>query len=181
MTITFFLNYHTEFRQELFISGNNNFLGNNEITNAIPMLYKDGESWVLTIDLPDNFDDIVLYKYVLKDKDGSRVYDGEDNRSIDVSFIKKKTISVVYTWNADSNIAIVFFTMPFSEVLLEHVPKIKSLPPRKYTHEFRVKAPLLKPGEIICMCGSSKKLKYWDTNDPLLMEAKNNWFVTQLV
>lgn len=180
MPITFFLNYHTEFGQELFISGNNNFLGNNEIDHAIPMVYLDRESWFLTMELPDNFDDIILYKYILKDKDGSRVYDGEGDRSIDVSLLKKKTISVVDTWNADSNIANVFFTRPFSEVLLEHVPKVKIPAPKKYTHEFRVKAPLLQPGEIICMAGSSKKLKYWDTNEPLLMEAKNNWFITRL-
>ncbi len=180
MTITFFINFHTEFGQELFICGNNNFLGNNEISNAVPMAYLDGESWFLTIDLPDNFDDIILYKYILKDKDGSKVYDGEDDRAIDVSLIKRKVISVVDTWNADSNIANVFFTRPFSKVLLQHVPKIKAPSPRKYTHEFRVKAPLLEPGEIICMSGSSKKLKYWDTTEPLLMEAKNNWFVAQL-
>ncbi len=180
MTITFFLNFHTEFGQELFICGNNKFLGNNEIANAIPMIYFDDQSWVVTIDFPDNFDDIILYRYILKDKDGSHVYDGEDNRSIDVSVVKKKTISVIDTWNADSNIANVFFTTPFSKVLLPHIAKIKTSSSKKYTHEFRVKAPLLQPGEIICMSGSSKQLKYWDTNEPLLMEAKNNWFVTRL-
>ncbi len=180
MTITFFLNYHTEFGQELFISGNNNFLGNDEITNAIPMVYLDGQSWFLAIEFPDNFDDIILYKYILKDKDGSHVFDGEDNRSVDLSLIKKKSISVVDTWNADSNIANVFFTRPFSSVLLHHLPEIKISSPKKYTHEFRVKAPLLEPGEIICMSGSSKNLKYWDTVEPLLMEARNYWFFTRL-
>ena len=180
MSITFFLNFHTEFGQELFISGNNNFLGNNEISNAVPMIYLDSDSWFVTIELPGDFDDIILYKYILKDKDSSQVYDGEDNRAVDLSLIKKKTISVVDTWNADSNIANVFFTRPFSEVLLEHVPKIKIPATRKYSHEFRVKAPLLQPGEIVCMSGSSKKLKYWDTKEPLLMQAKNNWFVIQL-
>ncbi|MEP7233069.1 MAG: 4-alpha-glucanotransferase [Ginsengibacter sp.] len=180
MTITFFINFHTEFGQKLFICGNNNFLGNSEISNAVPMVYLDSESWFLTVDFPDVFDDIILYKYILKDKNGSKIYDGEDDRAIDVSVIKKKLISVVDTWNADSNIANVFFTRPFSKVLLHHVPKIKAASPGKYTHEFRVKAPLLEPGEIVCMSGSSKKLKYWDTTEPLLMEAKNNWFVAKL-
>ncbi|MEO6219083.1 MAG: 4-alpha-glucanotransferase [Ginsengibacter sp.] len=182
MTINFFLNFHTEFIQELYISGNNDFLGNDDIKNAIPLIYLDGESWFVTIELPDNFDDIILYRYILKDKDGSQVYDGEDNRLVDVSFIdiKKKTISVVDTWNADSNIANVFFTRPFSEVLLQRIPKIKTSSPRKYTHEFRVKAPILQAGEIICMSGSSKNLKYWDIVKPILMEPENNWFVTRL-
>ncbi|MEP6584843.1 MAG: carbohydrate-binding module family 20 domain-containing protein, partial [Ginsengibacter sp.] len=71
MTITFFLNYHTEFGQELLISGNNNLLGNNEISTAIPMEYLDNDTWFLAIKFPGNFDDIILYRYILKDKDGS--------------------------------------------------------------------------------------------------------------
>lgn len=180
MTITFFLNFHTELGQELFISGNNSFLGNNDIAAAVPMSYLDGHSWLFTLELPDGFDDIILYKYILKDKEGSRIFDGEDNRAVDLSVLKQKTISVVDTWNADSNIANVFFTRPFSEVLLQHISKIKLTLPKKYTHEFRVKAPMLQPGEVVCIMGSSKKLGYWNTNEPLLMEPANSWFVTKV-
>ena len=49
-----------------------------------------------------------------------------------------------------------------------------------FTHEFRVKAPLLQPGEIICMCGSTENLKSWSTTDPVLFTPKNNWFVGRI-
>jgi len=101
------------------------------------------------------FDDIVLYKYFLKDKDGAEIFDGEENRGIDLSVISAKTISVYDIWNAASDTSNVFFTRPFNAVLLTHVTKVKPDFPVKFTHEFRVKAPLLQPGEIICMCGSS--------------------------
>ncbi len=180
MTINFFLNFHTEVGQDLYIYGNNDFLGNKEIGDAVPLVYLDNEAWSVTIDLPQSFDDNILYKYFLKDKDGTIIYDGEADRSVDLSVIKNEAVSVSDTWNADSNIANVFFTRPFSKVLLPQVSKVESTSIKRYTHEFRVKAPLLQPGEVICMLGSSKDLKYWNTEEPLLMEAKNNWFVARL-
>ncbi len=180
MTINFSLKFHTHFGQALFISGNNDFLGNNEIKNAVELVYIDSETWGISIELPQGFDDIILYKYLLSDIDGSIIFDGEENRSVDLSVGKVKSVSVFDTWNADSNVGNVFFTRPFSEVLLPPFSKVKSSLPQNYTHEFRVKAPLLNPGEVICMTGSSKNLEYWDTESPVILIPKNNWFVARL-
>ncbi|MEP6927621.1 MAG: 4-alpha-glucanotransferase [Ginsengibacter sp.] len=177
MIIHFYLRYHTEFGQTLFISGNNDFLGNNISTQATELSYFNEDYWHLKIELPKDFDDVIFYKYFLRDKDGTEIFDGEENRSIDLSVIKVKTISLFDVWNAASNISNVFFTRPFNEVLLSHVTKIKPGPPIKGTHEFRVKAPLLQPGEIICMCGSTENLKSWSSTDPILFIPKNKWFV----
>ena len=88
MTIHFYLRYYTHPGQVLFISGNNDFLGNNETAKAVEMSYYNDEFWHLKIDLPKDFDDTVLYKYFLKDTDGSEIFDGEENRAIDLSTIK---------------------------------------------------------------------------------------------
>src|SRR4029078_10196989 len=147
MTIHFYLKYHTEFGQSLFISGNNDFLGNNDSALAIGLSYFNYDYWHLKMEFPQNFDDVILYKYFLKDKDGSEIFDGEENRSIDLSVISAKTISVIDAWNPASDPANVFFTRPFNEVLLAKVTRVKPDFPDKFTHEFRVKAPLLQPGE----------------------------------
>ncbi len=180
MTITFYLRFHTEVGQELLISGNLDLLGSRELYAARRMTWLDNESWFYTLELPEKFDDIISYNYLLKDKDGTIVFDGEDDRVLDISTIKTNSLSVIDTWNADSDVNNVYFTSPFSKVLLTPVPKVKSSSPKKYTHEFRVKAPLLADGEIICLLGSSNNLKYWDTNEPVLMEASNNWFVARV-
>jgi 4-alpha-glucanotransferase len=177
MTIHFYLKYHTEFGQTLLISGNNDFLGNNDSAGAIELSYFNNDYWYLKIELPYGFDDTVLYKYILRDKDGSEIFDGEENRSIDLSLICEKSITVIDTWNAASNLGNVFFTRLFNKVLLAHLTKVKPASPAKFTHEFRVKAPLLQPGETICMCGSTENLKNWSTTDPILFSPKNNWFV----
>ncbi len=180
MTINFSLKFHTKFGQVLFISGNNELLGNNEIRNAVQLTWLDSETWGISIDLPDGVGDIILYKYLLRDTDGSVIFDGEENRTIDLFVVKANSISFIDTWNADSNVGNVFFTRPFTEVLLPPLPKIRSSFPKKYTHEFRVKAPLLNAGEVICMTGSSKNLKYWNTESPVLLTPKDNWLVARM-
>jgi 4-alpha-glucanotransferase len=180
MTIHFYLKYHTKFGQTLLMFGNNDFLGNNDSTMARELAYLDNDYWHLILELPQGFDDVILYKYYLRDTDGSEIFDGEDNRAIDLSVISAKAISVFDMWNTASDTANVFFTRPFNKFLLPEVTKLKADFPLKFTHEFRVKAPLLQPGEIICMCGSTRSFKNWSTTDPLLLTAKNNWFICRL-
>lgn len=176
MTIHFYLRYHTQFGQELFISGNNQYLGDNDPSNAIKLTWLNEDFWNVSLELPQNFDDTIFYKYILKDKSGLEIFDGEDDRFIDLSVFKKESITVFDTWNAAGNIGNVFFTRAFSKTLLAPLTKIKFNRSRKNTHEFRVKAPLLQPGETVCLCGSTKSLKNWNCEEPILLSPKDNWF-----
>ncbi len=176
MRINFYLRYYTVFGEELFIIGNNKFLGDNNSANAVALRWYNNDFWVATIDFPDDFDDEIHYKYILKDIKGVEIFDGEENRFIDLSVRKQKSYSVFDTWNSAGNVWNVFFTTAFSKVLLPPVTKISVPSPRKFTHIFRVKAPLLKPGETICLCGSTTHLKNWNTEDPIILSPHNNWY-----
>jgi 4-alpha-glucanotransferase len=175
MSIHFYIKYHTKPGQSLFISGNNDVLGNNDATKALALSYLNSDYWHAKIEFPVDFDDTVLYKYFLKDIDGSEIYDGEENRSIDLSVINDNFIDVYDIWNAAGDVRNVFFTRAFSKVLLAPVTKIKADVLKKGTHIFRVKAPLLQSGEVICMCGSTENLKKWSTSEPILLMAENDW------
>lgn len=177
MTIHFYLRYHTVFGQDLYISGNNEYLGDNDSSKAVKLSWYNDDFWHLSLQLPDDFDDTILYNYILKDKNGMEIFDGEESRFIDLSIFKKKSFTIIDTWNAAGNIGNVFFTRPFSKILLSPVAKTKIIRPKKITHEFRVKAPLLQPGETVFLCGSTQNLKSWDTENPILLSPKNNWFV----
>lgn len=180
MTIHFYVRYYTHFGQVLLISGNNDFLGNNDPANAVRLSYLNNDYWYLKMDFPDDFDDTILYRYILRDKDGSEIVDGEEKRAIDLSVIKSGAIIVYDTWNPANDIRNVFFTRAFNKVLLTGVTKVKVISPRKPTHEFRVKAPLLQQGEVICMCGSTSGLKNWSLSDPILFSPENDWFVARV-
>lgn len=180
MKINFYLRYHTVFGEEIFISGNNKFLGDNDASNAIPLSWYNEDIWKGTIDFPDDFDDTIIYKYILKDKEGIQIFDGEDNRFIDLSVNRSKEYTIIDTWNAAGNISNVFYTNVFNKILPSGYPKVKEKNSARFTHEFRVKAPLLKPGETICICGSTTHLKNWDTKDPLLLSQKESWFSAKI-
>jgi 4-alpha-glucanotransferase len=180
MTIHFYLRFHTVFGQVLCMSGENDFLGNNDPSKAVELSWFNDEYWHLKIELPQDYDDPVSYKYFLKDKDGAEIFDGEENRVIDFSKIKAEVISVHDSWNAPGDLGNVFFTRPFTKVLLPPVTKITPDFPKNYTHEFRVKAPLLQPGEVICMCGSTENFRNWSSTDPILFTPRNEWFIARI-
>ncbi|HSQ43343.1 MAG TPA: CBM20 domain-containing protein [Ginsengibacter sp.] len=118
MTIHFYLRYHTEFGQILCISGNNDFLGNNDPANAVNLSYYNDDYWHVKIEFPEDFDDTIIYKYFLKDKDGSEIFDGEENRAIDLSLLNAKTISVYDMWNGANNLGNVFLPGLFQKCCL---------------------------------------------------------------
>ncbi|MEO6136764.1 MAG: 4-alpha-glucanotransferase, partial [Ginsengibacter sp.] len=180
MTIHFFIKYKTHFGQSIFLSGNNSYLGDNDPSIALALSYLNEEMWSVSVEFPDDFDDLLLYEYIVRNEDGSEIYDGEENRSIDFSLFKGKNFKIIDTWVSSGNIGNVFFTRAFIDVLLPPVAKIKSSHPKKFTHEFRVKAPLLQPGETICLCGSTQNLRSWDIEDPIILTPVNNWFSTKV-
>ena len=180
MKINFFVKYRTVVGEELFILGNNFYLGDNDPSKAVKLSWYNEDYWRGTIDFPDDFDDTIHYQYILKNKKGIEIFDGERNRFIDLSLKKIKFYSVFDVWNPAGNVWNVFFTKAFSKSLLPPLTKVAIVKPKKFNHTFRVKAPLLKPGETICLCGSTKNLKSWDTENPVILSPKNNWYTANV-
>ena len=179
MTLHFLLKYRTKYGQRLFVTGNNSCLGDNDAAQGVAMHYLNDEYWYLLVHFPRGFDDEVRYAYILKDDDGTVVYDGDEHRYLQPS-ASHSSFLVIDTWNPASFVGNVFFSTAFANVLLPPVTKIKHNPVAACTHEFRVKAPLLQPGETICLCGSTKSLSSWDTSRPILMWPTGNWFIAQV-
>ena len=180
MKINFYIRYHTVYGEQLFISGNNKFLGDNDPSKAIALKWFNDDFWHLTIDFPEDFDDTIHYRYILKDLKGVEIFDGEENRFIDLTSKKIRSYSVFDSWNTAGNVWNVFFTRAFQKILLPRVTKIKTQKPKKANHIFRVKAPLLNPGETICLCGSTRNLRNWNVQDPILLSPENNWYTTSI-
>ncbi len=180
MKVSFYLRYSTVFGEELFISGNNKFLGDNDPSKPIPLEWYNEDFWRVIIDFPQDFDDLIQYKYILKDKKGIEIFDAEENRFIDISSTKSKSYSVFDTWNAAENVGNVFFTRAFSKILLSPVTKIKIPKAKKANYIFRIKAPLLNPGETICLCGSTRNLRNWNTQDPIILKPENYWYTASI-
>ena len=93
MKITFFLKFHTHFGQKIFISGDNKYLGDNKLSDAVEMTYFNDEFWMVEVELAAGFNGQIHYRYILKDVDGLDIYDAEQNRFITVPGKKKRNIT----------------------------------------------------------------------------------------
>ena len=183
MILHFYLRYSTKFGQSLFVSGNTPLLGFDDITKAFSLTYLNDQLWHGSIELADGEQaNTIAYRYILHGEAGETVTEFGNDRIIDFDKIKTSKVALLDTWNYPGARENAFFTAPFTDVLLKQkaVTTAASKKPKSITHEFRVKAPVLKENEIICISGSSSVLNDWDEEQVLQMEKNDNWWTIEL-
>ena len=182
MLLHFYLRYSTDFGQSIFVSGNHASLGDDDLTKAFPLQYLNDQLWHGFVEI-----DVALinhpieYKYILRHDKAEEVAEFGNDRIIDIENIKADKISLLDTWNYSGEFENVFYTKAFQDVLLKNSePKPEAKSVKGFTHEFRVKAPLLKEDETICIGGSGKLFKNWDTGKTLPLIKSGNWYSTKI-
>jgi 4-alpha-glucanotransferase len=181
MRLQFYLRFHTEVGQSLFISGDIEALGNQKPGRAFLLTYLNDEFWHGTVELDIPESGHIQYSYLLKNADGTIVNEWGDDRTIEFSLAGIEEIEVLDTWNHAGEYENTFFTAPFKQILLKHNRRAtRQKSPKHYTHIFKVKAPLLKKDEILCLTGSAAGLREWDIESALAMSLENNWWVRKV-
>ena len=180
MRIQFYLRFRTSFGQSLWISDNGE-LGTDLTKGAIPMEYLNDEFWVANIKIDKKEASSFHYKYILKNTDGEIIPESGKDRLIDIPANGIKDVQLIDTWNHAGEYENVFYSAPFKNILLKRAPAKSSLKTKeKTTHIFKIKAPLLKNNECICLGGSGKQMGDWETAKPLLLNKESNWWVGRL-
>lgn len=183
MKLQFYLRFHTKFGQSLWISGNVEELGNNNPAKAIPMDYLNEEFWYCGIEIKRK--DIqktgVSYKYILKNNEGEFLYEWGNDRRINVFNKDQQEAQLVDVWNHAGEYENVFFSAAFSKVLLStQQTKVKGTIDKNFSHVFRVKAPLLKKNEVVCISGSGERFDDWELEKPVLLGKDGDWWTAKL-
>jgi len=181
MKIQFYLRFHTKFGQSIFLTGNIDALGNKDLEKAFALHYASNEFWQGELNIDDaNFNNI-QYSYFFKQGDGTIIKEWGNDRIINISKPGLEVVQVMDTWNHAGEYENAFFSSPFQHTLLKHhKAALKTINVTSFTHIFKVKAPLLKKDEVLCICGSGKVLKDWSTDSPLLMSIEGNWWVAKI-
>lgn len=173
--IHFFIRFHTHWGQSLYITAQHPLFGNGHIEQALPMQYWNGEFWTAGIEL--SADDVpqegISYNYLVRGEDGSVSYDwGSDKRILPSLFTSSETV-IIDAWNFAGFYENAFYTEPFQQVLLKNnFTPFETAVPRKWTHTFRVKAPLLQRGETVFIAGNVSELGDWGREKMILMGRK---------
>jgi 4-alpha-glucanotransferase len=172
MRLTFWLRYHTHYGQSLWLTGNHELFGNGRAGQAIALQYLNAAFWRVTMAIaPEALGAAsVAYSYLLREADGTMVQDWGCDRRLDFASVKAQDVLIIDSWNAPGRSENVFYTEPFKHVLLKPEPVEARAPvPSKATHIFKVKAPLLGPGQTLCLLGNVPALRQWATVEPVLM------------
>ena len=180
MKIQFYLRFFTQYGQSLFVSGNCEALGNNDLAAALPMQYLTDEFWTVSIDLGKDFENVLQYNYILKNEKGEVVVEWGNDRVVDVMKLRVHELTLIDTWNHSGEFENAFYTQPFTNVLLRQHKEIKTKQQKEITHVFKVKAPLLNEDELLCIAGSNQTLTKWNTAEPIFMQLEDNWWTAKL-
>lgn len=175
LTIVFRLKFHTEFGQNIFITGNHPLLGNGDIDHALPLHFLNDDFWTTEIELNKETlsQSVITYNYVLKSADGVISYDWGTDKTIEIAAIEASELCLFDSWNFAGYYENVFYSEPFVNVLLNNnYAELNLKQPEKFTHVFKVKAPLLQKQQTICLIGSGKLLKNWSVENPILLQRK---------
>ncbi len=183
MLLHFYLRYATQFGQSIFVSGNHAMLGSDDFSKAFPLQYLNDQLWhgFFEVDM-EKIKSPVQYKYIIRHDKAEELIEFGDDRIIDIEKIKAEKIVLLDTWNYSGEFENAFYTKAFQDVLLkrekENLSKITAA--KTYTHWFKVKAPLLKENEMLCIGGSAKQFKNWDTTKTILLTKTGNWWAIRL-
>lgn len=178
MTLHFYLQFSTHFGQTIFVSGNIEALGNDNLEKAFPLSYLNNKLWHGSIVLNDA-DTLIRYKYILRDINTEETVEFGEDRLINTNVFKVPDIVAIDTWNHPGQVENAFYTQPFQNVLLnDGAPAVARQRKREkaYTHLFKVKAPLLRTDEIICILGSATILNEWQTTAPVPLTKDAGWW-----
>jgi 4-alpha-glucanotransferase len=180
MRLEFYLRFKTSFGQSLWISDNGE-LGTDLIKGAIPMTYVNDQFWTATIKIDKEAASSFHYKYILRHEDGEIVPEFGKDRLVELPDHGVKEIQFIDTWNHAGEYENAFSSAPFQGILLKRsVSKATPKSKEKYTHVFKVKAPLLKSNECVCIGGSANQLGEWQMIKPVLLNKEGNWWTCKL-
>ena len=175
--IVFQVRFFTHQGQWLSVSGSHPLLGNNDPEKAFPLQFLDRDNWYGVFELPagEVLDTPINYNYNLHDEHGSIINEWGVDKIIDSTIYKTEEILLIDSWNDSSYIENSFYTEPFKKVLLaENYTPVSINEPASYSHIFKIKAPLLQKGQVMCLLGSEPALKEWNQDDPIIMQRGRN-------
>jgi 4-alpha-glucanotransferase len=170
--VSFHLKYQTSYGQVIYVYGDHPLLGNNDVAHAIPLTFLNQSYWSLNLDFSDyQLFDKITYHYFILNPDGTKIFDWGNDKVFNPNKVNTSTLVLMDSWNYTGYIENVFYTEPFTKVLLKPIAKQKPSNGilKNTTHIFRVKAPLIQAHQTLCMVGASKELGNWNVSNPILL------------
>ena len=183
MEIRFLLRFSTKPGESFSIIGGCDILGNNDVNKSLKMHYLNASFWEVKISLEHHqFENKSFgYKYLFHTPDGLTTEELENNRKVDITLHGGQNIELIDAWNYAGDINNVFYSTPFKNVFFDKLLDQNAKPfIEHFTHEFRVKAPLLKKNQKLVLLGNCASLGNWKAENFISLVNQGDWYVAKL-
>ena len=176
MTINFYVAFRSSYGQSLAIKIFS-FNKNGDLKSLeLPLQYLNESYWHLAIDTNEvDIAEEFEYSYLYRNNNTGEEKEFSKSTPVNLKKLDVKWLEIVDEWNDENIYADVFASVPFVSVFRQK-EKVKTPDTKNPTHIFKIKAPALGAGKVVCLTGGNKKLKDWDSAKPLLMEYKKNYW-----
>ncbi|WP_373826893.1 4-alpha-glucanotransferase, partial [Bacteroides heparinolyticus] len=169
MTLSFNIEYRTNWGEEVRVLGSIPELGGNRFDEAFSLHTVDGIHWTAELDIRVPEDKTIRYSYHIC-KDGKPVRSEWNSlpRILHVADNPKKTYRIEENWKNLPEQQY-FYTSAFTESLLAHHDR--SAAPRSYKKGLLIKAyaPCIDSDHCLALCGNQKTLGDWNPDKAVLM------------
>lgn len=166
MTLTFQINYRTQWGQALCVIGE--CPQHLDWTEKRPLVLncQGTDFWTLTIPV-DEFSGVLSYKYAVRNEDGSFFYEDGKPRSVVLSKDDKNTVLRDF-WQAD-DYEKSFLSTAFQKSLFRRQTKQKAKTKKTDNISLSIHLPQILPSQGVAVMGSADALGNWDADKKLPM------------
>src|SRR5689334_21668638 len=100
MRLTFQLRFHTRYGQSLWLTGNHEIFGNDNVEKAVPLEFLNEEFWRVSIVIPKTAvpDALISYSYALREADGTTIQDWGRDRVINLAKFGVEEVLIIDSW-----------------------------------------------------------------------------------
>jgi 4-alpha-glucanotransferase len=181
MTINFYVGFRSQQGQSVGIKIGYQTKERELKTIEIPLQYLNDYYWHVMLDLSEyEIEDEFEYSYIYRDSNRGEQIEFCKNSLVNIKKTEVKAVDIIDDWRDDTLFRDVFTSKPFISVLNPVKEKVKATDTKKPTHIFKVNAPVLAAGKVLCLTGAGKKLKDWHTEKPLILDFKKNQWLLKL-
>ncbi|MEI2749438.1 MAG: 4-alpha-glucanotransferase [Ferruginibacter sp.] len=181
MVIHFYIKFRTQYGQSLAIQFSNPDNTEDIPVAEISLQYLNDEYWHGSFEpTADQQKQTIYYQYTLKEAGQVIQSDFWPNRSLNLKKIDIDKLNVFDDWQNIPFYQNVFNSRAFAKVFDEHRAKPKEASCKNPSHLFEVHTSYLPDDKVVCLLGSGKKLKDWDTEKPVLLKKKKNTWAVKL-
>lgn len=166
MMLTLHINYRTQWGECLKVCGNAHALGQGRENFAAPMAAGEDGKWTLNADIAETEFPLTYHYIVVRDGHVVRREWGAEHRLVSAPGLH--SCSVFDRWS-DMPSDKPFYSSAFTQCVCKRESADAELLPCAGKLMFEVEAPMVAPGQVLAVCGSTPSLGGWNPSRAILM------------